>query len=215
MNREDKGVWLAELPGDYKKWAYDYTLTFGDGKITQSNDPYSKAVTINGERSVIDDYNAIKPDNFQRMPRFSSPTNAIIYETSIRDFTSDQNSGIKDKGKYLGMIESGITPDGQITGLNYLKSLGITHVQILPMFDFASVDETKSIPDYNWGYDPKNYNVPEGSYSSDAANPETRIMEMKEMINGLHKAGIRVVMDVVYNHVFNSDQQALNKTVPG
>lgn len=215
MNREDKGVWLAELPGDYKKWAYDYTLMFGDGKITQSNDPYSKAVTINGERSVIDDYNAIKPDNFQRMPRFSSPTNAIIYETSIRDFTSDQNSGIKDKGKYLGMIESGITPNGQITGLNYLKSLGITHVQILPMFDFASVDETKSIPDYNWGYDPKNYNVPEGSYSSDAANPETRIMEMKEMINGLHKAGIRVVMDVVYNHVFNSDQQALNKTVPG
>lgn len=215
MNREDKGVWLAELPGDYKKWAYDYTLTFSDGKITQSNDPYSKAVTINGERSVIDDYNAIKPDNFQRMPRFSSPTNAIIYETSIRDFTSDQNSGIKDKGKYLGMIESGITPDDQITGLNYLKALGITHVQILPMFDFASVDETKKIPDYNWGYDPKNYNVPEGSYSSDAANPETRIMEMKEMINGLHKAGIRVVMDVVYNHVFNSDQQALNKTVPG
>lgn len=215
MNRNDKGVWTVGLTGNYKKWAYDYTLTFGNGKTTQSNDPYSKAVTVNGERSVIDNYDAIKPDNFQRMPKFSNPTNAIIYETSIRDFTSDKNSGIKDKGKYLGMIESGVTSDGQITGLNYLKSLGITHVQILPMFDFASVDETKSIPDYNWGYDPKNYNVPEGSYSSDAANPETRIMEMKEMINGLHKAGIRVVMDVVYNHVFNSDQQALNKTVPG
>src|SRR5699024_3528683 len=171
--------------------------------------------TINGDRSVIEDYNAIKPDDFNRMPSFSSPTDAIIYETSIRDFTSDPNSGIKDKGKYLGMIESGVTPDGQVTGLDYLKSLGITHVQIMPMFDFASIDETKNDGTYNWGYDPKNYNVPEGSYSSNAADPTARIMEMKEMINGLHKAGIRVIMDVVYNHVYSPNDQALQKTVPG
>ena len=215
MTRGDKGVWSVSLPGDYKNWAYDYSLTFGDGSETKSNDPYSKAVTINGDRSVIEDYDAIKPDDFNRMPSFSSPTAAIIYETSIRDFTSDPNSGIKDKGKYLGMIESGVTPDGQVTGLDYLKSLGITHVQIMPMFDFASIDETKNDGTYNWGYDPKNYNVPEGSYSSNAADPTARIMEMKEMINGLHKAGIRVIMDVVYNHVYSPNDQALQKTVPG
>lgn len=215
MVRGDKGVWSVSLPGDYKNWAYDYKLTFGNGKTTQTNDPYSKAVTVNGDRSVIEDYGNIKPDNFSRLPQFSSPTDAIIYETSIRDFTSDKNSGVENKGKYLGMIESGITPDGQITGLDYLKSLGITHVQLMPMYDFASLDESNPNSGYNWGYDPKNYNVPEGTYSSDPTNPTARIMEMKEMINGLHKAGIRVVMDVVYNHVFNSDEQALNKTVPG
>lgn len=215
MNRGDKGVWSVILPGDYKNWAYDYSLSFGNGTTTQTNDPYSKAVTINGDRSVIEDVDAIKPNDFSRLPQFSAPTNAIIYETSIRDFTSDKNSGIKDKGKYLGMIESGVTPDGQITGLDYLKSLGVTHVQIMPMFDFASINESMADDSYNWGYDPKNYNVPEGSYSSNAADPTTRIMEMKEMINGLHKAGIRVVMDVVYNHVYNTDEQSLNKTVPG
>lgn len=215
MVRGDKGVWSVSLPGDYKNWSYDYSLTFGNGKTSQSNDPYSKAVTVNGERTVIEDYDAIKPNNFSRMPAFSQPTNAIIYETSVRDFTSDKNSGIKDKGKYLGMIEPGVTADGQITGLDYLKSLGVTHVQLMPMYDFASLDETSSNLGYNWGYDPKNYNVPEGIYSSDAKNPTARIIEMKQMIDGLHKAGIRVIMDVVYNHVYNADEQALNKTVPG
>ena len=151
MNRGDKGVWSVILPGDYKNWAYDYSLSFGNGTTTQTNDPYSKAVTINGDRSVIEDVDAIKPNDFSRLPQFSAPTNAIIYETSIRDFTSDKNSGIKDKGKYLGMIESGVTPDGQITGLDYLKSLGVTHVQIMPMFDFASINESKADDSYNLG----------------------------------------------------------------
>ncbi|RVU71013.1 MULTISPECIES: type I pullulanase [Lactobacillus] len=216
MTRGDKGVWTSIIKGDKKGWAYDFNLTFGNGKVTQTDDPYSKAVTVNGVRSVIEDYNNIKPSDFNRMPSFSQPTDAIVYETSIRDFTSDPNSGIKDKGKFLGMIESGKTPTGQVTGLEYLKSLGITHVQIMPSYDFASIDETKSLDNqYNWGYDPKNYDVPEGSYSSDPTNPQARIMEMKEMINGLHKAGIRVIMDVVYNHVYNPQEQALELTVPG
>lgn len=216
MKRGDKGVWSSVLEGDMKGKAYDYSLTFGNGLKTQTDDPYSKAVTVNGDRTVIEDYDNIKPNNFNRMPEFSSPTQAIIYETSIRDFSSDPNSGIKDKGKYLGMIESGKTPTGQVTGLAYLKALGITHVQIMPSFDYASVDETKTLADqYNWGYDPKNYDVPEGSYSSDPRNPTARIKEMKEMINGLHKAGIRVVMDVVYNHVFDPKKQAFELTVPG
>lgn len=216
MKRGDKGVWSSVLEGDMKGKAYDYSLTFGNGLKTQTDDPYSKAVTVNGDRTVIEDYDNIKPNNFNRMPEFSSPTQAIIYETSIRDFSSDPNSGIKDKGKYLGMIESGKTPTGQVTGLAYLKALGITHVQIMPSFDYASVDETKTLADqYNWGYDPKNYDVPEGSYSSDPKNPTARIKEMKEMINGLHKAGIRVVMDVVYNHVFDPKKQAFELTVPG
>ena len=216
MKRGDKGVWSSVLEGDMKGKAYDYSLTFVNGLKTQTDDPYSKAVTVNGDRTVIEDYDNIKPNNFNRMPEFSSPTQAIIYETSIRDFSSDPNSGIKDKGKYLGMIESGKTPTGQVTGLAYLKALGITHVQIMPSFDYASVDETKPLADqYNWGYDPKNYDVPEGSYSSDPKNPIARIKEMKEMINGLHKAGIRVVMDVVYNHVFDPKDQAFELTVPG
>lgn len=215
MTRSDKGVWTLKLDGDYRNWAYDYSLLFGNGKETVSIDPYAKAVTINGERAVIADYDAIKPDNFDRLPEFSKPTDAIIYETSVRDFTSDPNSGIEHKGKFLGMIESGKTQTGQVTGLDYLKSLGITHVQIMPSYDFASLDESSNKGEYNWGYDPKNYNVPEGSYATDPANPESRILEMKEMINGLHKAGIRVVMDVVYNHVFAPDKQALDKTVPG
>lgn len=214
--RGDKGTWATDLIGNYKGWAYDYALSFGDGTTNVTNDPYSKAVTINGIRSVIEDVNNIKPEDFNRMPAFKNPTDAIIYETSIRDFTSDPNSGIKDRGKFLGMIESGKTSTGQETGLAYLKSLGITHVQIMPSFDFASVDETKNVDNqYNWGYDPQNYDVPEGSYSTDPTNPTNRIMEMKEMINGLHKAGIRVIMDVVYNHVYNPKDQALGLTVPG
>ncbi len=216
MQRGDKGVWTSVLNGDYKNWAYDYQLHFGDGTVTTTDDPYARAVTINGTRSVIEDVNQVKPADFNRMPSFGDATNAVIYETSVRDFTKDPNSGVTDKGKFLGMVESGThTASGQVTGLDYLKDLGVTHVQLMPMYDFASVDETSSNPGYNWGYDPKNYNVPEGSYSTDASDPTTRIMEMKEMINGYHKAGIRVVMDVVYNHVYSMGDQAFQKVVPG
>lgn len=215
MTKGDKGIWTYTLTGDYQNWAYDYKLFFAGGKVNISNDPYSKAVTINGKRSVIEDYDAIKPSDFKRMDSFGDSTKAVIYETSVRDFTSDPNANIEHAGKFLGMIESGKTADGQVTGLDYLKELGITHVQIMPSYDFASIDEAIKSPQYNWGYDPQNYNVPEGSYSTNPADPKARIMEMKQMIDGLHKAGIRVVMDVVYNHVFDPNKQAFELTVPG
>ena len=189
MQRGAKGVWTAVLPGDYQGWAYDYQLHFGDGSVTTTEDPYSKAVTVNGNRSVIADVDAVKPADFDRLPSFSDPTDAVIYETSVRDFTKDPNSGVTAKGKFTGMVESGThTASGQATGLDYLKDLGVTHVQLMPMYDFASIDETSADPSYNWGYDPKNYNVPEGTYSSDASDPTARVLEMKEMVNGYHKA---------------------------
>ena len=216
MQRGDKGVWTSVLNGNYQGWAYDYQLNFGDGTQTTTDDPYSKAVTVNGDRSVIEDVNQIKPTDFNRMPDFGNATNAVIYETSVRDFTKDPNSGVTDKGKFLGMVQTGThTASGQVTGIDYLKDLGVTHVQLMPMYDFASIDETSADPSYNWGYDPKNYDVPEGSYATDASDPTNRIMEMKEMINGFHKNGILVVMDVVYNHVYSPAEQAFQKVVPG
>ena len=144
----------------------------------------------------------------------------MIAETHIRDLTKNANSGVSEanRGKYLGVVEEGTkNSQGKATGLDYLKQLGITHVQIQPMFDYASVDETKALDDsnYNWGYDPENYNVPEGSYSSNASDPSTRIVEAKEMVNGLHKNGLRVIMDVVYNHVADASTNPFNLTVPG
>lgn len=215
MDRGDKGTWNIELNGGKKNLVYDYTLLFSDGQVVNSQDPYSLAVTINGDRTVVLDPNDGKIDDFNRMPSFKSNTEAIIYEVHVRDFSIGKESGIKNKGKFLGLVESGTkNENGSSTGLDYLKELGITHVQLLPIYDYASVDERKN-DEYNWGYDPKNYNVPEGSYSSDAKNPVTRIKELKSTIKGLHDNNIRVIMDVVYNHVYDVNSSALHKTVPG
>ncbi|KFJ07279.1 Amylopullulanase [Bifidobacterium thermophilum] len=220
MTKGDKGVWSVAVDGDLKDTAYQYRLTFADGTVNYSPDPYATAAVVNGKRSVVlsDAEKSIK--DFDRMPSFGSSSNAVIAETHIRDLTMNANSGVSEanRGKYLGVVEEGTTnPQGKATGLDYLKQLGITHVQIQPMFDYASVDETKTLDDnnYNWGYDPENYNVPEGSYSSNASDPSTRIVEAKEMINGLHKNGLRVIMDVVYNHVADASTNPFNLTVPG
>lgn len=213
----DKGVWSTTLTDqDYKGWAYDYQLEFADGHVTTTDDPYSTATTINGVRSVIEDVDNIKPADFIKMPAFTKPTDAIIYEAGVRDLTADKNANVKHPGQFLGLTQEGIKTDtGYPTGLDYLKKLGVTHVQFLPMYDFGSIDEAHPSNAYNWGYDPVNYNVPEGSYSSKPADPAARILEMKEMINALHKQGLRVVMDVVYNHVYGLDKQAFDKVVPG
>ena len=220
MTKGDKGVWSVAVDGDLKDTAYQYRLTFADGTVNYSPDPYATAAVVNGKRSVVlsDAEKSIK--DFDRMPSFGSPSNAVIAETHIRDLTKNANSGVSEanRGKYLGVVEEGTTnTEGKATGLDYLKQLGITHVQIQPMFDYASVDETKALDDsnYNWGYDPENYNVPEGSYSSNASDPSTRIVEAKEMVNGLHKNGLRVIMDVVYNHVADASTNPFNLTVPG
>lgn len=213
----DKGVWSTTLTDqDYKGWAYDYQLEFADGHVTTTDDPYSTATTINGVRSVIEDVDNIKPADFIKMPAFTKQTDAIIYEAGVRDLTADKNANVKHPGQFLGLTQEGTKTDtGYPTGLDYLKKLGVTHVQFLPMYDFGSIDEAHPSNAYNWGYDPVNYNVPEGSYSSKPADPAARILEMKEMINALHKQGLRVVMDVVYNHVYGLDKQAFDKVVPG
>lgn len=218
-----KGVWTFAVDKDLKDYAYDYELTFADGTVNTSADPYATAAVANGERSVVLS-DKEKGDAGKRMALFSKPTDAIITEANVRDMTINPNSGVSEanRGKYLGFVEEGTTVDGKQgaapTGIDYLKSLGVTHVQIMPVYDYGSVDETGDLSygaQYNWGYDPENYNVPEGSYSSDPSDPSARVKEMKQMVSGLHKNGLYVVMDVVYNHVYNASEHAFNKTVPG
>lgn len=220
------GVWSITT-GDAKAGtAYTYKVHFADGTVNNSPDPYAKAAVRNGMRSVVFGKDTGKP--VPRMASFDKrPTDATIAEMNIRDFSIHESSGVDvaKRGKYLGVIESGTKKDGKTTGFDYLKSLGITHVQIMPMYDFGSVNEDlkvgyvekndKNSPHQNWGYDPINYNVPEGSYASDSANPATRITELKQMVKGLHDAGLRVIMDVVYNHVYNAQKNAFGQTVPG
>lgn len=179
---------------------------------------FAKAVSVNGTRAAILDFAATNPEGWSddKRPQMTDPTDIVVYETHLRDFTMSPNSGISNKGKFLALTEQGTTtPDGLATGIDHLKELGITHLQILPMFDYGSIDETTlASGNYNWGYDPVNYNVPEGGYSTDPYNPATRIIEAKKMIQALHKAGIRVIMDVVYNHTYNVAGCALGRVVP-
>ena len=217
----NNSVWSITT-GDAKAGtAYAYKVHFADGAVNNSPDPYAKAAVRNGMRSVVFGGNMAKP--VDRMASFEKrPTDATIAEMNIRDFSIHESSGVSEKkrGKYLGVIQSGTKNGSKPTGLDYLKSLGITHVQIMPMYDFGSVNEAGDLGygksgAQNWGYDPINYNVPEGSYASDSANPATRITELKQMVDGLHKAGLRVIMDVVYNHVYNAQKNAFGQTVPG
>lgn len=145
-----------------------------------------------------------------------SYTDSVIYELHVRDFSIDESSGIQNKGKFLGLTEKGTkNPTGQTTGLDYLTDLGVTHIHLLPSYDYGSVDETKlDTPQYNWGYDPKNYNVPEGSYSTDPYNGAVRVKEMKQMVKTLHDNNINVIMDVVYNHVYETENFCFNQIVP-
>ena len=217
MGKGGRGTHELIMIGDYAGTAYKYAITFPDGKVVETVDPYSYATTANGERSVILDIFNTNPKKWgPRLEPIASPVDAIIYELHIRDFTISPTSGVTNKGKFLGVVEEGtLSVNGDRTGLDYLKELGVSHVQILPMADFSTVNELKPLEQYNWGYDPQNFNVPEGSYATNPYQPEVRILEMKEMIQGLHDAGIRVIMDVVYNHVYLPKLHALEKTVPG
>ncbi|MDK7192315.1 type I pullulanase [Bifidobacterium sp. UMB1197] len=220
------GVWSITTSDAKAGTAYTYKVHFADGTVNNSPDPYAKAAVRNGMRSVVFGKDTGNP--VTRMASFGKrPTDATIAEMNIRDFSIHESSGVDvaKRGKYLGVIQSDTKNGSNPTGFNYLKSLGITHVQIMPMYDFGSVNEDlrvdyaekndKDNPHQNWGYDPINYNVPEGSYASDSANPATRITELKQMVEGLHKAGLRVIMDVVYNHVYNAQKNAFGQTVPG
>ena len=215
MTADVKGTWVATVEGDLNKKYYTYTAYF-DGKTNKDIvDPYAKSVGVNGNRGQILDMSSTNPDNWDSDSRhtYENMTDMEIYEVHVRDFSIAENSGIQNKGKYLAFTERGTTtPDGVKTGVDHLVDLGVTSVHILPSYDFGSVDETKG--GYNWGYDPVNYNAPEGSYSTDPYHGEVRVNEYKQMVQGLHDAGIGVIMDVVYNHTQTTDY-CFNQLVPG
>lgn len=220
MTKGEKGTWEITLDDDQKGLQYRYRLHFAGDKINEAIDPYARAVTANGTRTVVIDPEKTVPSNWdgKRMPTFTSMKDAIIYEAHVRDLTIGPDNGITNKGKFLGLTEAGTkTKEGNLSGLDYLKSLGVTHVQLLPIFDFGSVDELGDLSynaQYNWGYDPQNYNVPEGSYATKPADPTSRILELKSMVETMHANDMRVIMDVVYNHVYNPETSPLQQTVP-
>lgn len=217
MDQDQHGIWRKTLNGDWNGIYYTYSVTVED-ETNEAVDPYAKALGVNGNRGMVIDLAATNPEGFvtEERPSFLNVTDAIIYELHIRDFSADHSSGMHHKGKYLAFTEEGTTnTHGDRTGIDYLKELGITHVHLLPAFDFATVDEAAA-PEgqYNWGYDPKNYNAPEGSYSTDPFHGEVRITEFKRMVMALHRKGIRVIMDVVYNHTLEGEQSNFNRIVP-
>lgn len=214
MLPEEKGIWRKKISGDLHGTYYDYEIVRGDEKIVTA-DPYAVSCGCNGIRSMVTDLRRTDPDGFMTDKAPELQNEQIIYELHVKDFSHDPDSGIPQeyRGKFKAFtVEKTNAPFE--TGVSYLKELGITHVHLLPFYDFAALDESGNDEQFNWGYDPLNYNVPEGSFATDPYNGEVRVCECKEMIQALHKAGIRVVMDVVYNHTFSPDSW-LERTVPG
>lgn len=219
MKKGDKGVWKITLEGNLENKFYTF-IALINGVKREGVDPYAKAVSVNGEKGAIIDMNKSNPDGWSThsIPNRLYGTDSIIYEVSVRDLSANNESGIKNKCKFLGLTEkSTIGPEGIKTGLSHIKDLGVTHVQLLPIFDFYTIDERApyNSEKYNWGYDPFNYNAPEGSYSTDPYNPVTRIKELKEAIKSIHESGISVIMDVVYNHMYDVEKSGFNKLMPG
>ena len=213
------GVWSVWLPGEQHGRYYTFAVTV-DGVTCETGDPYARAAGVNGVRSMIVDLARTAPSGWERDVRPTiPPAQRAVWEVSVRDFSQDAASGVRPawRGKYMAFTQQGTTLHGDgihPTCLNYLKRLGVKYVQLMPIFDFGSVDEAKPLlRQYNWGYDPTNFNVPEGSYSTDPTRGEVRIRECREMIAALHAAGIGVVMDVVYNHTYRTENP-LNNTVP-
>ncbi|MCS4531582.1 type I pullulanase [Corynebacterium sp. ES2794-CONJ1] len=218
MTQGDHGEWETICHGDFHGAEYHFGLSFPNGTTTTSVDPYARSVTINGKRGVVVDVDTLLGPA-QRLDSFTDPRTAIIYEAHIRDLTIGPNNGITHKGAFLGLSEAGTrTTRGNLSGLDYLSSLGVTHIQLLPIFDFGSVDEAGDLSynaQYNWGYDPENYNAPEGSYATIPGDPLLRLTELKKLIDALHARGLRVIMDVVYNHVYEAERHPFELTVPG
>ncbi len=213
------GVWETTIAGDQKGKYYAFQVKTGGEWGDEVPDPDVKAVGTNGRRGMIVDMAATNPEGWEQdqRPPLAGFNDIIIYELHVRDLSMDPNSGIKNKGKFLGLAELGTkTGDGLSTGLDHIKELGVTHIHLLPSYDFMSVDETKLEENkYNWGYDPQNYNTPEGSYSTDPADGAVRIREFKQLVKTLHDNGLRVVLDVVYNHTGATETSNFNQLVPG
>lgn len=210
MRRTGTDLWTADVKGDLKGKFYTFQVQTRKQTMKETPGVFAKAVAVNGRRAAVVDMAETYPEgwNNDKRPLTKSPADLVIYEMHHRDFSISPTSGLKYKGKYLALTEP--------KAVYYLKNLGVNAIHILPSFDYASVDESKpDVPQYNWGYDPLNYNVPEGSYATDATCPVARIKEFKQMVQALHNAGIRVILDVVYNHTFNIDESNFNLTYPG
>lgn len=218
-SKGDNGVWKAELKGDRKNQYYTFQARI-KGKWNDENpDPYARAVGVNGKRGQIIDLSETNPAGWDndKAPLLNNHTDVILYELHVRDLSVAPNSGIKNKGKFLGLTETGTrNSHEQSAGIDHIAGLGVTHVHLLPSFDFCSVDESKlNVPQYNWGYDPQNFNAPDGSYSTNPEDGKVRIREFKQMVSALHQKGLRVVMDVVYNHTGLTHNSNLDQLVPG
>lgn len=217
-----RGTFHSQVEGDIKGVFYTFRVSINGKWNNEIPDPYAKAVGVNGKRAMVIDLAETDPAGWEKdkspsFPKANLATDAIVYELHIRDASIHEGSGIEHKGKFLGLAEENTkSAEGLPTGLSHLKELGVTHIHLLPFFDYNSVDETRlDKPQYNWGYDPLNYNVPEGSYSTNPYDGATRIKELKQMIAAFHKNGLRVVMDVVYNHVANAASSNFEQLVPG
>ena len=218
MTADVNGTWVAEKEGDLNGVYYTYTVEV-EGEVNEACDPYARTTGVNGQRAMVIDLDSTNPEGWDEDvdPHYNETINdAIIYELHVRDLSSDESSGIANTGKFLGLTETGtVNSSGVSTGLDHILSLGVTHIHLLPSYDYASVDETDPGAAFNWGYDPVNYNVPEGSYSTDPYNGAVRVAEFKQMVKTLHDNGISVIMDVVYNHVFDAESFCFNNIVPG
>lgn len=217
LQKDKNGTWVHTQKSNLENRFYTFKVYDGEW-LHEVPDPYARAVGVNGNRGMIIDLAKTHPAEWKNDsgPQMKNFTDWIIYELHVRDFSIADSSGIKNKGKYLGFTEKNtISPLGEKTGISHLKELGITHVHLLPVFDFQSVDEEKPLKKYNWGYDPQNFNAPEGSYATDPYDGTVRIKEFKKMVKSLHKEGIGVIMDVVYNHTWLTKGSVFNQTVPG
>lgn len=220
MNKGENGVWQITVPENLKNSYYTFQVNIDNAWSEEVVDPYAKACGTNGLRAQVIDLKETNPVGWEKdkSPNFSvsnKQTDAVIYELHVRDASIHASSGIKNKGKFLGLAEVGTKNSaGQSTGLSHIKELGVTHVHLLPFYDYNSVDETKAAVQYNWGYDPVNYNIPEGSYSTNPSDGKVRIKELKELIKTMHSNGLRIIMDVVYNHTALTKNSNFNILVP-
>ncbi len=219
MKATNNGLWIKKLNSDHNGTYYTYQVMIDNNWLEETPGIYAQAVGVNGQRAMVLDMGTTNPENWEKDkgPAITYPNEAIIYELHIRDMTIHPQSGSTKPGKYLGLVENGtIGPDSVATGIDHIKEMGITHVHLLPTYDHYSINETKlDSAQFNWGYDPQNYNVPEGSFSSDPYKAEVRIKEFKEMVKTFHDNDIGVILDVVYNHTGRTENSNFNLESPG
>ena len=217
MQRAERGLWRATAEGDNKGLYYTFQVTIDGKELSETAGIFARALDVNGNRGAIIDMRDTDPEGWSEDKTLEiAPEDIVIYEMHYRDMTAHASAGSSYPGKYIGMAQRGTrSPEGLATGIDHLVELGVTHVHLLPTADFGSIDEPQHSEQYNWGYEPKNYNTPEGTYSTDPATPEVRIREFKSLVKAMHDAGLAVVLDVVYNHTTNTANCGFELTVPG